>query len=106
MSWLDRLLGPAPVGPAPVGPVPAEAQPAVATDPPPAPSPAQKRDAAGHVARFERAIEQCEEQIEHGEASADYLAQLGRWRDYYAGLALLEQGRPDAPGPLGDGGEA
>ena len=92
MSLWKKLL--AAVGPpAPMTVQPAPPAPATA---PLAPSPAQKRDAAGHAARFARAIEACRIAIEHGESTVERLAEHERWRNYYAGLAALEAARPDA----------
>ena len=101
MSWLEKLglvareNPPAamaePVAPAAVAPAP---------DPqPPVPSAAQKRSAADHAARFERALAECERAIEHGEADEAELRKLTGWRDYYAGLAALEAGKPKGGGP-------
>ncbi len=88
MGFWNNLLGTqAPPPPDPV--------PAAAPDPAPpsgAPTVQQRRDAVDHVKRFELAAAQCRVAIANGESSPGRLAELERWRDYYAALAALEGG--------------
>lgn len=89
MSLWKALLGimpePEPAPMAVVEPDPLPAAPAAPTLP-------QKRDAAAHVARFARAIEECRIAIEHGESTVERLAEHERWHAYYTRLAALEAG--------------
>lgn len=90
MGFLDKLLG---IAPAP------RIEPAANLDPLAAPAPepimvtaAQRRSAAEHAARFERAVAQCEALVAAGEKDQERLAELRRQYHFYSQLAALEAG--------------
>lgn len=73
MGWLADMLGGASTATAP-----SAAEP-------------QRRKAADHIARFERAVAQCEKAVANGEATPARLAELHKHLGYWRQIAELER---------------